>query len=92
MLKLFEVAYTFAMLRFVIPGVLESARCRKRGCEGCTWLVPCSEGLRRMFTKLPRARVLGSFNRGPGHADVGRQSHETTSWDRCRSGQNVKEH
>lgn len=46
------------MARWAWPGCAESARCRKRGCRTCAWLVPCDEALLRLYTKLPRAGTL----------------------------------
>jgi len=49
--------FVAAMARWVWPGCIENVRCRRRGCRECTLLVPCDEALRRLCTKLPRARL-----------------------------------
>lgn len=45
------------LARWVWPGCVESARCRRRGCRECTLLVPCDAALRRMDEPIPPAIV-----------------------------------
>ncbi len=51
--------FVAALARWAWPGCVESARCRRRGCQQCSLLVPCDGALLRLHSKLPQATVTG---------------------------------
>ena len=50
-----SLVIAFFVARWAWPGCVASWRCRRRGCQHCTLLVPCDAALRRLMFPLPRA-------------------------------------
>lgn len=56
--------FVAAMARWVWPGCLASARCRRsRRCRQCTLLVPCDVALRQLCFPVPQAQLAATSER-----------------------------
>jgi len=56
---LFDIAAPLIIIpilrRLIVPGWLESRRCRRRGCRECFFVFPCGKALVAISAELPIA-------------------------------------